>query len=133
MRFWRIQDTKEQEAHSLHIDIPEILTRKEHEDIEDLLDLYEDTIELRNDPDALRNELRQGELADAARIGDKFPLEGLCGYESDDDEPPYPLEATNFGPAAGNKFWVLYEGEYLGDCDDGDIFRPYCVVRVVEK
>jgi len=126
-KFWRIQDTKELETQSLHIDIPSILALKESENIEDLLDGNVDTIELRDDPEGLREALREGRFEDKDKIGRDFPLRGLCGWATDSDTPP-----TAGSPASGTKYAVLYEGEYIGDCGDGDIFIPERVLKVVE-
>jgi len=126
-KFWRKQDTKELETQSLHIDIPEILVRKDNEDIEDLLELYADTIELRDDSEGLRKALREGQFEDKDKIGRDFPLRGLCGWATDSDTPP-----AGGAVASGTKYAVLYEGEYIGDCGDGDIFVPEQVLKVVK-
>jgi hypothetical protein len=55
-----------------------------------------------------------------------FRLDGLCGYEHDrEDILDYPYSANA-------DFYALYEGEYVGQADqgDGDLFRPTALLGV---
>jgi len=55
-----------------------------------------------------------------------FALEGLCGYE-------HTAESISDYPYSANfNFYALYEGEYLGNADQGDgaVFRPICLISV---
>ena len=128
MRFWRVQDTRQMEAQSLHSDIAEILIRKENEDIEDLLNIYQETIDMREDPESLRDALREGGFEDIEDLTQRFPLPGLCGYATEDEEPPKGMGEA----AAGTKFLMLYEGEWIGSCGDGDVFIPSQIIKIEE-
>jgi hypothetical protein len=55
------------------------------------------------------------------------PLAGLCGFSTSNRMKGF-LRTSGFGP-----FIAIYEGDYVGEVYDGELFKPRKLLRVVHK
>ena len=138
MIFYRFQGSRELEMTSLHNDICEAWLRIDAgETEEEVFDIYEETLSLREiDVETLwRKILSAREFGDAEALAEKNPIEGVCCYASDETIVGYENydDFTGGNVAANDSFVVIFEGEYLGDCGDGDIAKPEKLLAVLAK
>ena len=133
MKFIRYQATPHLEVTSLHIDICEAWIQLEQGgDEEDIFDLYYETLSLRSSisADELFELIKECKsLTEAEELTEKYPLQGVCCYSTDTLE----VDWAGSNVACDNTYAVVFEGDYVGSCGDGDIAVPTSLVRVERR
>ena len=133
--FARFQDSPALQLNrgSVHNDINEIYIRLENEEDEDLLfETYEDSLSLRKNIDAedLFEKIKKVKTFDEAQeLTEKYPINGVCSFRSNGNANP---DNYDRWVAGGHKYLIIFEGEEVGSCEDGEVAMPKRVIKVVK-
>lgn len=140
MFFARLQGTPEFEKNSFHGDILEIrqimdMDDEKEYDVEEF-DYYE-TLDYHVglDREDLFELVKNTDYEGTLKIANEHPLEGICGISINKDSvEDYEYEDCEIECTPGSAEYVaIYEGEYLCDLGDGDLFKPVRLIKVIEK